>query len=160
MENSRLKVLRAVAEHLNFRQAAESLCLTKPAVTTLSQRVDTTRLRDERGEIIRWYATATDIEDRKQAEDRTYNENLALREEIDRSSMFEEIIGSSEARRKVLAQIARVAETESTVLIQGETGTGKELVGRATHRRLKRSARNISEAARGDIEISQRRRSQ
>jgi formate hydrogenlyase transcriptional activator len=88
------------------------------------------------------------------------NESLALREEIDHSSMFEEIIGSSEALRKVLAQIARVAETESTVLIQGETGTGKEPVARATHRRSKRPARNISEAARGGIEISQRRRSQ
>lgn len=98
-------------------------------------------MRDERGEIVRWYATGTDIEDRKQAEDRTRNENLALREEIDRSSMFEEIVGSSEALRKVLAQIARVAETESTVLIQGETGTGKELVARAIHRRSKRSAR-------------------
>jgi len=98
-------------------------------------------LRDERGELIRWYGTGTDIEDRKHVEDRALNENLALREEIDRSSMFEEIVGSSGPLRKVLAQIARVAQTESTVLIQGETGTGKELVARAIHRRSRRSSR-------------------
>src|SRR5205085_1874337 len=58
--------------------------------------------RDEQGRVIRWYATGTDIEDRKQAADRIQKENLALREEIDRSSMFEEIVGSSNALRKVL----------------------------------------------------------
>ncbi len=91
-------------------------------------------LRDEQGHIVRWYATGTDIEDRKQAEERVRNENLALREEIDLSSMFEEIVGSSEALRRVLAQDAKVAPTESTVLISGETGTGKELIARAIHR--------------------------
>jgi formate hydrogenlyase transcriptional activator len=98
-------------------------------------------LHDEQGHIIRWYATGTDIEDRKQAEQRIRNENLALREEIDRASMFEEIVGLSEALRKVLAQISKVAPTDSTVLILGETGTGKELIARAIHRRSKRSAR-------------------
>jgi formate hydrogenlyase transcriptional activator len=97
--------------------------------------------RDESGNIIRWYATGTDIEDRKQAEQRIQNENLALREEIDRASMFEEIVGSSEALRKVLVQVAKVAPTDSTVLILGETGTGKELIARAIHKRSKRSAR-------------------
>src|SRR4029077_15579092 len=63
--------------------------------------------RDEHGRLVRWYATGTDIEDRKQAEERMRNENLALREEIDRASMFEEIVGSSEALRKVLAQVAK-----------------------------------------------------
>jgi PAS domain S-box-containing protein len=97
--------------------------------------------RDEHGRLVRWYATGTDIEDRKQAEERIRNENLALREEIDRASMFEEIVGSSEALRKVLAQVAKVAPTDSTVLILGETGTGKELIARAIHKRSKRSAR-------------------
>ena len=83
----------------------------------------------------------TDINDRKRAEDRVKNENLALREEIDRASMFEEIVGSSEALRAVLRQIAQVAPTDSTVLITGETGTGKELVARAIHKRSARSAR-------------------
>jgi formate hydrogenlyase transcriptional activator len=66
------------------------------------------------------------------------NETIALREEIVRSSMFEEIVGSSEALRKVLEQVSRVAPTDSTVLIQGETGTGKELIARAIHNRSKR----------------------
>jgi formate hydrogenlyase transcriptional activator len=98
-------------------------------------------LRDQSGEVIRWYATGTDIEDRKQAEERTRKENVALREEIDHSSMFEEIVGSSEALRKVLVQVAKVAPTDSTVLITGETGTGKELIARAVHKRSNRSTR-------------------
>jgi formate hydrogenlyase transcriptional activator len=64
-----------------------------------------------------------------------------LREEIDHSSMFEEIVGSSQALRKVLGQAARVAPMDSTVLILGETGTGKELIARAIHKRSKRSGR-------------------
>ena len=98
-------------------------------------------LRDEEGRIIRWYATGTDIDDRKQAEERIHKENLALREEIDHSSMFEEIVGSSEALRKVLVQVAKVAPSDSTVLVLGETGTGKELIARAIHKRSKRSSR-------------------
>ncbi len=91
--------------------------------------------------VIRWYATGTDIDERKRAEDRARNETIALREEIVRSSMFEEIVGSSAALREVLAQVARVAPTDSTVLIQGETGTGKELIARAIHKRSRRAAR-------------------
>jgi len=68
------------------------------------------------------------------------NENLALREEIDRSSMYEAIVGSSEALGKVLWQVDKVAPTDSTVLILGETGTGKELIASAIHKRSKRSA--------------------
>ncbi len=95
-------------------------------------------LLNEHGRVARWFATATDIDDRKRAEDRMRNETVALREEIVRSSMFEEIVGSSESLRKVLAQVSRVAPTDSTVLIQGETGTGKELIARAIHNRSKR----------------------
>jgi formate hydrogenlyase transcriptional activator len=98
-------------------------------------------LRDEAGDVIRWYATATDIEDRKQAEERMRNENIALREEIDRFAMYEAIVGSSETLRRVLSQISKVAPTDSTVLISGETGTGKELIASAIHKRSKRSAR-------------------
>ena len=96
---------------------------------------------DEQGRLVSWYATGTDIDDRKRAEDRTRNENVALREEIVRSSMFEEIVGSSDALRTMLAQIAKVAPTDSTVLIQGETGTGKELIARAIHNRSRRGSR-------------------
>jgi formate hydrogenlyase transcriptional activator len=98
-------------------------------------------LRDEAGNVIRWYATGIDIEDRKQAEERMRNENIALREEIDRFSMYEAIVGSSEALRRVLSEISKVAPTDSTVLISGETGTGKELIASAIHKRSKRSAR-------------------
>jgi len=98
-------------------------------------------LKDEQGRVVRWYATGTDIDDRKHAEERIRNENLALREEVDRSSMFEEIVGSSEPLRRVLAQVAKVARTDSTVLILGETGTGKELIARAIHRQSDRSGR-------------------
>jgi len=98
-------------------------------------------LKDERGEITRWYGTATDIEDRKQGEDRLHYENVALREEIDETSMFEEIVGTSSALQTVLSRISKVASTDSTVLITGETGTGKELVARAIHRRSGRNSR-------------------
>jgi PAS domain S-box-containing protein len=98
-------------------------------------------LLNEQGRVARWFATATDIEDRKQAEQRMRNENLALREEIDRSSMYEAIVGSSVALRRVLSQIDKVAPTDSTVLISGETGTGKELIASAIHKRSKRSTR-------------------
>src|ERR1700719_668993 len=97
--------------------------------------------RDELGRIVRWYATGTDIDDRVKAEERTRNENQALREQIDRDSMFEDIVGSSEVLRKVLRQVTKVAPSDSTVLILGETGTGKELIARAVHKRSKRASR-------------------
>jgi transcriptional regulator with GAF, ATPase, and Fis domain len=73
--------------------------------------------------------------------DQLYQENIALREEIDKTSMFEEVVGASAALRTVLARVSKVAPTDSTVLITGETGTGKELIARAIHKRSKRSAR-------------------
>jgi PAS domain S-box-containing protein len=98
-------------------------------------------LRDENGQIIRWHVTGTDIEDRKHAEERALEENLALREEIDKASMFEEIVGTSAVLHALLDNVSKVARTDSTVLITGETGTGKELIARAIHKRSKRSAR-------------------
>src|SRR6202140_695464 len=97
--------------------------------------------RDEQGHLVRWYATGTDIDDRKRIQDRSRNQNAALREGIVRSSMFEEIVGSSESLRQVLVQVSKVAPTDSTVLVLGETGTGKELIARAIHNRSKRSNR-------------------
>lgn len=105
------------------------------------QLVQYNPLKDERGRVIRWYATATDIDDQKKTEERLRNENLVLREEIDRSSMFEEIVGSSKSMRQVIKQVEKVAQSDSTVLILGETGTGKELIARALHRRSKRANR-------------------
>jgi transcriptional regulator with GAF, ATPase, and Fis domain len=73
--------------------------------------------------------------------DRLQSENIVLREEIDKTSMFEGIVGASPPLRTVLSQVSKVAPTDSTVLITGETGTGKELVARAIHKRSPRSAR-------------------
>jgi formate hydrogenlyase transcriptional activator len=98
-------------------------------------------LRDDNGHVIRWYATGTDIEDRKQSEEKIRNENLALREVIADSSMIDEIVGSSESLLRVLSQVSKVARTDSTVLILGETGTGKELIASAIHRGSSRSSR-------------------
>lgn len=96
-------------------------------------------LLDVQGKVLRWYATGTDIDYRKHAEERTQQENVALREEIDQVSMFEEIVGSSHALKNVLSSIVKVAPTDSTVLITGETGTGKELVARAIHKGSQRA---------------------
>ena len=98
-------------------------------------------LRDEKGQLMRWYVACTDIEDRKRAEEKLQQENVALREEIDKASMFEEIVGTSSSLKAVLSRIAKVAPTDSTVLITGETGTGKELIARAVHKRSQRSGR-------------------
>jgi formate hydrogenlyase transcriptional activator len=98
-------------------------------------------LLDDKGQVKRWYIASTDIEDRKRAEEKLQQENVALREEIDRASMFEEIVGSAPALASVLSRVSKVARSDSTVLITGETGTGKELVARAVHRRSSRSSR-------------------
>jgi formate hydrogenlyase transcriptional activator len=98
-------------------------------------------LRDREGRILRWYSSGTEIQDRKEAEERAQNENIALREEIDKVAQFEEIVGVSGGLQTVLSRVAKVASTDSTVLITGETGTGKELIARAIHKRSARSGR-------------------
>jgi len=93
-------------------------------------------------------AFALDLSERKQDEaeirtlkDQLYRENLSLRDEVDRAFMFEEIVGSSKTLKTALARIASVAPTDSSVFISGETGTGKELIARAVHKRSRRSGR-------------------
>ena len=112
-------------------------------------------LRDDKGHIVRWYGVAIDIENQKSTEarllqaldeikklqDQLSKENIVLREEVDRTSMFEEIVGASPALKAVLARIDKVAPTDSIVFITGETGTGKELVARAIHKRSPRASR-------------------
>jgi PAS domain S-box-containing protein len=98
-------------------------------------------LRDSQGRVMRWFVAGTDIDDRKQTEERLQHENVALREELDKTSMFEEIVGASPALQTVLSRVSKVAPTDSSVLITGETGTGKELVARAIHRRSRRCSR-------------------
>jgi PAS domain S-box-containing protein len=98
-------------------------------------------LHDDKGQVKRWYVVSTDIDERKRAEEKLQQENVALREEIDKASMFEEIVGTSRSLKAVLSRIAKVGPTDSTVLITGETGTGKELIARAVHKRSQRSGR-------------------
>ena len=98
-------------------------------------------VRDHLGVVTNWYVASTDIDERKKAEDRLRQENVALREEVDKVSMFEEIVGESRALGAVLSRVAKVAGSDSTVLITGETGTGKEPHReRAIHRRSRRSS--------------------
>ena len=98
-------------------------------------------LRDDQGQLVRWYIACTDIEDRKGTEERLQQENVSLREEVDAASMFEEIVGRSPALQAVLSRVSKVAPSDSTALLTGETGTGKELVARAIHRRSRRASR-------------------
>jgi PAS domain S-box-containing protein len=83
----------------------------------------------------------TALDEIKRLRDQLFKENIALRVEIDRAGMFDEIVGESKALQAVLARVAKVAPADSTVLVTGETGTGKELVARAIHRRSRRSSR-------------------
>jgi PAS domain S-box-containing protein len=110
-------------------------------------------LETEEGTLVS--AAVRDVTERKRAEDnlqnalaeikklkdQLYEENVALREEIDKASMFEEVIGASTALRAVLFRVSKVGPTDSTVLLTGETGTGKELIARAIHKRSQRSSR-------------------
>ncbi len=86
-------------------------------------------------------STAVVMVDPKQSEERRQHENVALREEVDQATMFEEIVGTSAALQRVLSLLSKVAPTDASVLVTGETGTGKELVARAIHRRSHRSSR-------------------
>jgi len=98
-------------------------------------------LRDEQDRIVRWCGTRIDIDDHRGSKEQAQRESLALREEIDAMAMFEEIVGTSPRLHAVLARVTKVARTDSTVLITGETGTGKELIARAIHKRSHRSER-------------------
>ncbi len=98
-------------------------------------------LRDESGEIVRWCGTRIDIEDHRGSKEQAQCENLPLREEIAPMAMFEEIVGTSPRLQAVLARVTKVAPTDSTVLITGETGTGKELIARAIHKNSDRARR-------------------
>jgi PAS domain S-box-containing protein len=110
---------------------------------------------DQSGEVVEVIGTSMDVTEQvaartalenafaeiKLLKDQLYRENLALRDEVDRVSMFEEIVGTSPALRAVLLRVSKVAPTDSSVLITGETGTGKELIARAIHKRSQRAAR-------------------
>ena len=97
--------------------------------------MDVTAAKESRQALEKAYAEIQGLKDRLQ------NENIVLREEVDKTSMFEEIVGTSESLKAVLSHVSKVAPTDSTVLITGETGTGKELIARAIHKRSPRAAR-------------------
>ena len=88
-----------------------------------------------------WVELEKALDESKILKDQLYGENPVIKEKAHRAPIFEEIVGSSEPLRRVLTQVAKVAPTDSTVLILGETGTGKELVSRAIHKRSHRSQR-------------------
>jgi len=114
-------------------------------------------LRDQAGNIVKWYGSGIDVEEQHEARtalqkafneiktlrDQLYKENLVLKDQIGQASRFEEMIGASAALRSVLVLVEKVAPTDSTVLITGETGTGKELVARAIHKRSNRAAQSF-----------------
>jgi PAS domain S-box-containing protein len=81
------------------------------------------------------------VQEIRALKDQLQRENIALREEIGETSMLEEIVGESPLLKAVLARVAKVAPTDSTALITGETGTGKELIARAIHRGSLRAER-------------------
>jgi PAS domain S-box-containing protein len=110
---------------------------------------------DERGDVVEFVGASIDVtehhraradlekafEEIKRLRDQLHDENVVLREQIDQAFMFEEIVGASSALQGVLSRLMKVAPTDSSVLISGETGTGKELVARAIHKRSRRSQR-------------------
>ena len=110
---------------------------------------------NESGDVVEYVGTSMDVTEQRRAraeletafeeikklKDQLHDENVALREQIDQAFMFEEIVGSSPALQTVLSRILKVAPTDSTVLITGETGTGKELIARAIHKHSQRSGR-------------------
>jgi transcriptional regulator with PAS, ATPase and Fis domain len=100
-------------------------------------------LRANDGRVRCWIGINLDtgIDNQKTIEERLQQENVALREEVDKASMFEEIVGASPALMAALSRVCKVAGSDSTVLITGETGTGKELVARAIHWRSRRASR-------------------
>jgi transcriptional regulator with GAF, ATPase, and Fis domain len=119
-------------KHLNV--SARSLTNSSGELEFVGAVTDVTAATQARTELERAFEEIEGLKDRLQ------NENVALREEIDKASMFEEIVGTSPPLQAVLSRISKVAPTDSSVLITGETGTGKELVARAIHRRSRRSS--------------------
>src|SRR5277367_1684736 len=123
---------------LEVRVAKRTAALTKANEDLQLENVERKRAEEALQEHVAALRSA--LEEIQLLKDQLYKENLALREEIDVDRMFQEIVGSSPALQGVLSGVAKVAPTDSTVLITGETGTGKELIARAIHKRSQRSS--------------------
>lgn len=139
------QVMASVSEHGSDVDVEHRLLMPDGSVKTIRVLGHTSNDRVGKstflGAITDISAIKNAFEEIQRLRDQLYKENLALREEIDVTRMFEEIVGSSPALQVVLSQVAKVAPTDSTVLITGETGTGKELIARAIHKRSQRSSR-------------------
>jgi len=143
---------RCVAERLEY-EADYRIVL--PDGTIKYQHAIGHPVLDQSGALREFLGTAMDVTEQVEArvalekafeeitrlKDRLCDENLALKEEIAHASMFEEVVGASAALKAVLSRVTKVAPTDSTVLLTGETGTGKELIARAIHKRSQRSSR-------------------
>jgi PAS domain S-box-containing protein len=142
----------AVNEQKDF---AEDYRIVRPDETIRHIRSMAHPVFNDNGKLAEYVGTVIDVTEHVQAKtelarafeeihglkERLHHENVALREEIDRTAMFEDIVGSSPAIKSMLSRVAKVAPTESTILITGETGTGKELIARAIHKRSHRNNR-------------------
>jgi len=119
-------------------QVDEVLARVEAHVTLHGLRLDLERRVEARTEELQ--ARLREIEALKQ---QLEQENIYLREEVKQLFAHEEIVGQSDAMRRVLAQVEQVAPTDSTVLIAGETGVGKELIARAIHNLSRRKDRAL-----------------
>ncbi|HKF94291.1 MAG TPA: sigma 54-interacting transcriptional regulator, partial [Gammaproteobacteria bacterium] len=124
---------------------------------TIDVMLNSSAVRNAKGKILYSRSVWRDITKRKRAEEalkralaeveqlknRLQDESAYLQEEIKLTHNFEEMVGSSRALRAMLREVEVVAHTDATVLILGETGTGKELIARAVHDRSPRRERAL-----------------
>ena len=122
--------IKRLNEELEQRVVERTSQLTAVNKELTKEVLERQRAEDELGKA---------FEEIKRLKDRLHDENVVLREQIDQVFMFEEIVGASPALKTVLSNIVKVAPTDSTVLITGETGTGKELIARAIHKGSQRA---------------------
>src|ERR1700723_1027261 len=153
--DDRAPIDAAASELYKGNDAEYNYRIVLPDNSTRYVRTIAHAITNDSGQVIEFVGTVIDVTEQRNArkalekafeeiktlKDQLYKENLALREEIDKVSMFEDIVGTSRALQAVLSRVSKVAPTDSTVLVTGETGTGKELVARAIHKRSHRSSR-------------------
>jgi len=153
--DDRASIEAAASELYKGNDAEYSYRIVLPDNSMKYVRTIAHAVTNDSGQVMEFVGTVIDVTEQRNArnalekafeeiktlKDQLYKENIALREEIDKVSMFEDIVGTSPALQAVLSRVSKVAPTDSTVLVTGETGTGKELVARAIHRRSHRSSR-------------------